>query len=90
MGFVHAITYVINPPGSNSQLLDWYGPGAEDLHIVELDLDDPRVVPFIAAHPFGTVFHHPAWLRTLSTEYNRGIVVLGCESQNGHLAGIFR
>jgi hypothetical protein len=89
MGFVHAITYVINPPGSNSQLLDWYGPGAEDLHIVELDLDDPRVVPFIAAHPFGTVFHHPAWLRTLSTEYNRGIVVLGCESQNGHLAGIF-
>jgi len=89
MGFVHAITYVINPPGSNSQFLDWYAPGAEDLTVVELNLDDPRLAPFVAAHPGGTVYHHPAWLRTLSAEYNRGIVMLACESQNGHLLGIF-
>ena len=64
-------------------------PGAHDLHVVELSLDDPRLAPFIAAHPSGAVYHHPAWLRTLSAEYSRGIVILACESQTGQLAGIF-
>jgi GNAT acetyltransferase-like protein len=79
----------INPPGSESQQTDCCGPGADGLHVIELNLDDPRLASFVATHRSGTVYHHPAWLRTLSAEYNRGIVMLACECQNGHLAGIF-
>src|SRR6202035_1160756 len=61
----------------------------QGLHIIELKIDDPRLVPFVTAHPSSTVYQHPAWLRTLGAEYNRGIVILACESQNGQLAGIF-
>jgi hypothetical protein len=35
------------------------------------------------------VYHHPAWLRSLSAEYDRKIVMLACESQGGHLLGMF-
>jgi CelD/BcsL family acetyltransferase involved in cellulose biosynthesis len=59
------------------------------LSVVEPDLDDSRLADFVARHPDGTVFHHPAWLRTLSAEYKRGIVMLACENQNNELAGIF-
>ena len=78
----------LNLPDGQTQLVNSRGPGAERLHVIELNLDDPRLIPFVAAHPSGTVYHHPAWLRTLCAEYNRGIVLLGCENQNGYLAGI--
>lgn len=82
-------TCMINSSSSESQFTDGCGPGTDSLRIIEINLDDPRLIPFVAAHPSGTVYHHPAWLRTLSAEYNRGIMMLACESQNGHLAGIF-
>ena len=89
MSSINTGTSGINLSRSESQLTDSCGPIADALHVIELNLDDPRLVPFVAAHPSGNVYHHPAWLRTLSAEYNRGIVILACESQNGHLAGIF-
>ena len=79
----------INSSCSERQLAAGREPGAEGLHVVELTLDDPRLVPFVAAHPWATVYHHPAWVRTLSAEYNRGIVILACQSESGRLAGIF-
>jgi Acetyltransferase (GNAT) domain len=79
----------MNPSCSERQLTAGRESRAEGLHVVELTLDDPRLVPFVAAHPSGTVYHHPAWVRTLSAEYNRGIVILACQSQSGRLAGIF-
>ena len=79
----------MNPSCSERLLAAGREPMAEGLHVVELTLDDPRLVPFVAAHPSGTVYHHPAWVRTLSAEYNRGTVILACQSQSGHLAGIF-
>ena len=79
----------IHPSGSGSQFTYSCEPRSDSLRVIELSLDDPRLVPFVAGHPSSTVYHHPAWLRTLSAEYKRGIVILACESQNGHLAGIF-
>src|ERR1700693_6074451 len=89
MSFIDTSTYGIDPAGSEGQLTDSCGTGAQGLHVVELNLDDPRLIPFVTAHPSGTVYHHPAWLRTLSAEYNRGIVILACESEGGQLEGIF-
>jgi hypothetical protein len=89
MSAIDTSTYGGDPSGSEGQFTENSGPRAEGLHVVELNLDDPRLVPFVAAHPSGTVYHHPAWLRTLSAEYNRGIVILACESESGQLAGIF-
>ena len=71
MSSMNTSTCKINPSGSESQLTDSSGPRADGLRVIELSLDDPRLVPFVAAHPSGTVYHHPAWLRTLSAEYNR-------------------
>ena len=82
-------TCEINRPGSGSQFTDSRGPRADSLRVIELSLDDPRIVPFVASHSSSGVYHHPAWLRTLSAEYKREIVILACESQDGHLAGIF-
>jgi hypothetical protein len=79
----------INVAGSESQLTDHSEPATERLQVVHLSLDDPRLIPFVAAHPSGTVYHHPAWLRTLRAEYDRSMVILGCENRDGHLAGIF-
>ena len=79
----------IHPFGSKTPALHSSAPRADRLHITELSLDDARLAPFVSGHPAGTVYHHPAWLRTLIAEYNRGIVVLACERQDGHLAGVF-
>ena len=86
---INSSTCGIHLSGSENQLTDCRGPVTDELRVIEITLDDPRLVPFVAAHPSGTVFHHPAWLRTLSAEYNRGIVILACERGNGLLAGIF-
>src|ERR1700722_156261 len=82
-----------SPPGSETYSdepsADYRGPAVDSLYVTELNPDDPRIAPFIAAHPHGTVYHHPAWLQTLRAEYNRGIVILACENREGNLAGIF-
>jgi hypothetical protein len=89
MSSIEMSSWIIDPSGPERRFTESCGPNAENLRVVKLSLDDPRLVPFVAGHASGTVYHHPAWLRTLSAEYNRAIVILACESQNGHLAGIF-
>ena len=79
-------TYAIKPLELNDSAVR--GGAPDRLHVTELSLDDPRLVPFVAGFSSGTVYHHPAWLRTLIAEYDRGVVILACESQDGHLAGI--
>jgi hypothetical protein len=89
MSTIDTSTSGANLPGPVSQLTESCGSGGDELRVIELNLDDPRLIPFVAGHPAGTVYHHPAWLRTLSAEYNRGVLILACESRDGHLAGIF-
>jgi hypothetical protein len=79
----------IEPSDSGSQLEDGRIPAPEGLRVTEVSLDDPRLIPLVTTHPSGTVYHHPAWLRTLSAEYGREFLVLGCENRDGHLVGIF-
>ena len=78
-----------DPSGSDSQLMDSCRPRLEGLRVIEVNLDDPRLAPFVDAHPSSTVYHHPAWLRTLNAEYARGIMVLGCEDRDARLLGMF-
>ena len=78
-----------DPSGSDSQLTDSCRPRLEGLRVIEVNLDDPRLAPFVDAHPSSTVYHHPAWLRTLNAEYARGIMVLGCEDRDARLLGMF-
>lgn len=63
--------------------------GSDGLRVIQVDIDDPRLVPFVKSHPSCTVYHHPAWLRTLRAEYDRELLILGCEDQNSGLHGIF-
>ncbi len=59
------------------------------LRVVNLDYHrDPRWRPFVASHPEGTVFHHPAWLQILEAEYDRPSIVLACENENGKLSAL--
>jgi hypothetical protein len=74
---------------SGSQLKDGRMPAPEGLRIIEVSLDDARLIPLVTAHPSSTVYHHPAWLRSLNAEYDRKFLMLGCENRNGRLLGIF-
>ena len=89
MSFSETNICPLHPSDSGSQLTDSRGPGPEGLRVTEMNLDDPRLAPFVAAHPSGTVYHHPAWLRTLNVEYARRIVILGCEDRDARLLGMF-
>jgi len=71
--------WATDPSRSVGRRTDSCGPESEALHVIDVKLDDPRLAPFVDAHPFGSVYHHPAWLQTLRAEYARGIVILGCE-----------
>ena len=66
-----------------------FGTARQALRVIEVSLDDPRVISLVASHPSSTVYQHPAWLRTLRAEYDRQTVILACENQNGCLEGIF-
>lgn len=50
---------------------------------------DPRWESFVMQHPAATVYHHPAWLATLESEYRQSCVYLVCEDAAGMLHGIF-
>ncbi|MDP8924334.1 MAG: GNAT family N-acetyltransferase [Chloroflexota bacterium] len=59
------------------------------LRLVAVDpRSDPRWAPFVAAHPDGTVYHHPAWLRLLERVYGYTPMHLACETDEGHLRGV--
>ena len=71
---------VIQPIGQTS-------PGV--LRVVEVDAQtDPRWPAFVAAHPNGLVYHHPAWLQVLEEMYGHKPVCLVCEDTDGQVRGV--
>ena len=57
--------------------------------VVEINpFEDPRWEAFVVAHPDGTIYHHPAWLKALECEYRQRSVYLACEDSGGTLLGI--
>lgn len=60
-----------------------------DLRIAEVNpWEDPRWEAFVIAHPDGTIYHHPAWLKVLQREYRQRSLFLACEDTGGNLLGI--
>lgn len=41
----------------------------ESLETCLLEVDDPEWLPFIEQHQSATIFHHPAWISTISESY---------------------
>lgn len=59
------------------------------LRVLEVDPQvDPRWEAFVAAHPDGLIYHHPAWLQTLWREYGSELVALACEDEDGRFHGV--
>ncbi len=59
------------------------------LRVVETNPQtDPRWESFVASHPDGSVYHHPAWLAVLEREYKQQGVYLACEDRNGKFLAI--
>lgn len=62
---------------------------SDGLRVLETDPDtDPRWEPFIQAHPEGTIYHHPAWLKALGEEYGQKTLHLACEDNDGQLLAV--
>lgn len=49
---------------------------------------DPRWERFVAEHPDGTIYHHPAWIKALEMEYGQRVAHLACEDEAGTLRAI--
>lgn len=61
----------------------------EVLSVVRVDpRSDPRWERFVAGHPDGTIYHHPAWLEVLTIEYDRPSLCLACVDGAGQFAGV--
>lgn len=59
------------------------------MRVVQVDpQSDPRWAAFVTAHPDGLVYHHPASLRTISSEYHRKPICLLCEDEDGQVRGV--
>ncbi len=59
------------------------------LRVVETDpLHDPRWANWVADHPDGLIFHHPAWLQVLQEAFGYAPAHLACEDAHGQLQGI--
>src|SRR5215469_2376649 len=57
--------------------------------VVEVDPhSDSRWEAFVAAHPQGSVYQHPGWLRALELEYGRKTLNLACEDEAGEICAI--
>ena len=64
-------------------------PAPDDLRVVVVDYrSDARWEQFVAAHPDGSVYYHPAWLRSLEREYGHKAVCLASEDADGQLRGV--
>ena len=60
-----------------------------NLRVVETEpQSDPRWESFVAQHPHGSIYHHPAWLDSLEREYGQKGVHLTCEDATGNLVAI--
>lgn len=49
---------------------------------------DPRWESFVAEHPNGSIYHHPAWLEALEREYGQKGVYFVCEDAAGQVLAI--
>ena len=49
---------------------------------------DPRWDEFVSAEPDGLVYQHSGWLRCLEAEYERPVIGLCTEDENGALTGV--
>jgi CelD/BcsL family acetyltransferase involved in cellulose biosynthesis len=59
------------------------------LRVVDIDpVQDPRWERFVANHPDGLIYHHPAWLTVLQKEFGQRLACLACEDEAGNLHGI--
>lgn len=63
------------------------GPPASD-RIVEIEPHDARWESFVANHPDGLIYHHPAWLQILERESNQKAICLASEDSARQLTGI--
>jgi Acetyltransferase (GNAT) domain len=64
-------------------------PSLRVLRVVEVDPQaDPRWEAFVAAHPDGLIYHHPAYLECLHREYDQMPVNLACEDTGGNIRGV--
>ena len=64
-------------------------PSPNSLTVVEVDAQtDPRWEPFVAAHPDGSLYHHPSWLQVLEQAYGYKQVSLACEDGDGRIRGV--
>ena len=62
---------------------------AQALSVIQVDpTSDPRWQAFVAGHPQGSIYHHPAWLEVLSREYKRPFVCLACMENGGGFRGV--
>jgi CelD/BcsL family acetyltransferase involved in cellulose biosynthesis len=57
--------------------------------VVEVDCrTDPRWEAFVASHPDGSIYQHPAWLEVLERAYGYRPINLACEDEQGRLRGV--
>lgn len=62
---------------------------ASNMRVIETDPQtDPRWAALVLSHPSGSVYHHPAWLKVLSREYQQASLYLACESESGQLLAV--
>lgn len=59
------------------------------LRVTEVDTQmDPCWKAFVAAHPGGTIYHHPVWLEVLAKVYGYKPAHLACKDTNGQIRGV--
>jgi hypothetical protein len=58
------------------------------LGVIEVDAQDRRWEAFVRDHPDGLIYHHPAWLHVLETEYGQETLCLACVDAAGAFHGI--
>jgi Acetyltransferase (GNAT) domain len=59
------------------------------LHVFEMNFrEDSRWKEFIYSHPDALIYHHPAWLTALESEYGQKCICLACEDEAGQLCAI--
>ncbi len=62
---------------------------SQELRVAEANpRQDPRWESFVAAHPNGSIYHHPAWLEVLEREYGQKGVYYICEDAEGRVQAI--
>ena len=60
-----------------------------DLRVIELDFRrDPRWEAFVNSHRDALIYHHPAWLAALESEYGQKCVSLACVDTIGGVKAI--